>query len=343
MKQNHLIFFTQAIGEEEVLMAHAVDWVRNLSDHFDKVSVFCIRSGVFKLPANVSVRTLGGGSFPKRIRASVRLLKSIRAATDSSHQNVVLYHMSATYPALLGPFFRILGVPQALWYSHKTVTLRLLLATVIVDKILSPTDQTFPINTRKGAWVGQAINIPAKIMPPNPSAKGAVVLGRVARVKRLEQGLRAIGKLPLHSRPSLTLIGPIADLGYEEELKQLAHQIEVQVIFREAVPHSEVLRVLREYLICLNTTDGGLDKSALEAGVAGCLVLSSNSDVLSHTGMDQVLAPTNQSSIEVQLANVMLMTTQQLDKARDFVQRTTIAKSDLAHLCAEIANKLSYQ
>jgi glycosyltransferase involved in cell wall biosynthesis len=100
-------------------------------------------------------------------------------------------------------------------------------------------------------------------------------MGRLSRVKRVEEALKALKLLRQEGlKTELEIVGPIYDEGYLKELKELAKELGIEdaVRFKGAVPHREVARFYAEASILVSCCPA-FDKSVLEAMSMGLPVV----------------------------------------------------------------------
>ena len=54
-----LLIITQKVDENDQLLGFFIDWIRLFSEKFERIIIICLEKGVFELPENVEVISLG--------------------------------------------------------------------------------------------------------------------------------------------------------------------------------------------------------------------------------------------------------------------------------------------
>jgi glycosyltransferase involved in cell wall biosynthesis len=190
--------------------------------------------------------------------------------------------------AFLGPILRILRVPVYLWYSHQATPTSLRLSLPFINLVFSPTKESFPIQTEKLLPTGHGITV--KATPYLESRvrvrdwSSIVVIGRIARVKRIEDLLIAVKSSSI-SDLKIELIGPIQDQEYKLWLQDLATELGIELQFLGSLNRKDLETTIRKKAIIYSGTCASVDKAPLEAAAMGCLVITNNVDLQILSGM----------------------------------------------------------
>jgi glycosyltransferase involved in cell wall biosynthesis len=296
--ERQLLVFCLEYDQNSILVSHAYFWIRELSKYFDKTTVVCVRAASSKSVEHFEIMEIGGGSLWNRVRALLRLtIVSMRIF--SRRKNLVIFHHMLIQPlAIFGWFYRILGVPQLLWYSHSTKSLTLRIGARFCNSIVSPNRDCFPIkNCRKVIEVGHGIQVePFERVWDNPHrSRSIAVLGRVSRIKNIHVIVKAVSRFQKKNnrRIMIDVIGPILDDTYCKYLEELAKDEKVAIRFMPAQHASDVPKLLCGYRYVFNGNPGTLDKSAVEAVLAGCILITEVGPALELTGMYKVWSDLN--------------------------------------------------
>lgn len=243
--------------------------------------------------SDYSVYEYGGGSTLKRLIAIFRLFVMVCCIPRAKLKNLGIFyymnHKSAVWPGIL---FRLLGCYQVLWYAHSSKTLTLRISARVVDRIFTSARTAFPLKSDKVIEIGQLVktsDFPLALINESERVRGVVSVGRIARTKNLTKAIHLVSKFPEHLH-SLTLIGPITDLQYFEELKALARSYNVKINFVGEIANEDLGNVLAKYSFYFNGTVDAVDKAVIEAAMVGCLILSENVNTLRLTGMESYWA-----------------------------------------------------
>jgi glycosyltransferase involved in cell wall biosynthesis len=197
----------------------------------------------------------------------------------------VVAHMSPVYAVLAAPLARPLGVPVLLWFTQARGGRLLRVAAHVVDTILTVDARSVPLDSPKVRAIGHGIDVNAFPCRPTPSNKvlqarlRLLGLGRYAPVKAWDVVLRALAELP---EAELAIHGSVlteADRRNRADLERLAAELGLdgRVRLGDAVPRSEVPRLLAEADAVVNATRGNAaDKVVYEAAAACVPVLAAS-------------------------------------------------------------------
>lgn len=278
-----LLIITQKVGQEDQLLGFFLDWIREFSVHFKKVTVLCLEKGQFSLPQNVEVRSLGKDQGSRKFIQFFRFYKEIIGL--SSEYDAVFVHMNPIWVCLGFGFWKLAGKKVCMWYAHKSVTRKLKLAEKFSDVIFTSTPEGFRFPSRKLVITGQGINVNlfnqdgSHVIDP----EGIVSVGRIAPIKNYEILIETVNILKERGMtPRVSIIGEPAlrsDFEYQEKLKSMVKRmnLEKNVSFLGKVRNHDLPPYYQKNKLYINLSDtGSLDKTILEAIASGCVVLSSN-------------------------------------------------------------------
>jgi hypothetical protein len=306
-----LNFFTIYLGEKNPPLNHTRFWVESLGAYFTSVNVYAthLQPGYEFKNLKFKISEIGGGSFLKRTTAILRLLWITQKIVTSKDRNVCLFHMTTKSLLIIAPILRLFRIPIFLWYSHQAKPLSLRLTFPFTDLVFTPTTDSFPIKTNKLSATGHGLklsNMYREITLENNRDKNTIlVIGRVARVKRIENLLIATSNLPRANRV-IECIGPIQDASYLYFLEELARRIEVEFRYLDSMESETLTDYLTRKTMVFSGTQGSVDKAPLEAVANGCLLITANVDLQIISGMgefwrEEFGAHGNELSIEKQL------------------------------------------
>lgn len=278
-----LLIITQKVDINDDLLGFFGDWIKEFAKNFERVFVITLAKGVYDLPDNVEVFSLGKESGTSKPLQALRFFKLLIRYTPQC--DGIFAHMSpifavATWPA--AAFFRKRIV---LWYLHRSVTWRLKLAEKLVYKIATASRESIMLKSSKVLEVGHGIDAELFKTERNWSknSTGIVSVGRISPIKGLETLIRAIKVLSDSDQDiKLQIVGkPImsGDDAYFSQLKNSVSGLGLSrfIEFKGFVPYKNIPTIYREADISVNLTPkGGIDKVVLESMASGLLVLTSN-------------------------------------------------------------------
>jgi glycosyltransferase involved in cell wall biosynthesis len=225
------------------------------------------------LPSNCRVV-----SFRARTKAE-RTARYLRALAPALRRRplAVLAHMSPVYAVLAAPLARPLGVRVLLWFTQAGGGRLLRVAEPLVDAILTVDRRTVPLASPKIRAIGHGIDVAAFPCRPvrDTVSQGLELLGlgRYAPVKGWDVALRALADVP---QARMVIHGPVlteADRANRTELERLAHELDVvtRVTFADAVPRSDVPRLLARVDALVNPTRGNAADKVVYEAAASCV------------------------------------------------------------------------
>lgn len=290
-----LLICTQIVDQNDPILGFFHRWIQEFATNCEHVEVICLKEGAHTLPANVRVHSLGkeAGSVSK-IRYAFRFWKQLYRIRHE--YDAVFVHMNTEYVLLGGIYWQFAQKPTALWYVHKSVTVRLRLAVLLLRRVFSVSHESFRLPTNKLRIVGMGID-PSMTVDPAPRTGGIRIIttGRIAHTKRIMEMLQVLDVLYSEGKEfTFTVVGaPVNpdDFVYEKTLTEAvrAKPYAACVLLRGAVPHTAIPALLRQHSVFLNlSATGSVDKAVLEALASGIPAVVSNEafkDMLSPFGL----------------------------------------------------------
>lgn len=261
-----LLITTQALDARDPILGFFVRWVDEFAKHFEQVTVICLRRGEYELPPNVRVFELGQGG---RLARAYKLLRG--AYKFRGNYDAVFVHMNPEYIVVAGLLWRILGKRLVLWYTHKSVDLKLRIATLFANDVVTASKESFRLKSPKVRVVGHGID--TAFFCPDPSVQREdwwLSAGRLNKAKRHDAAIR----MAHEAGKELKIVGDGPERG---PLEALARELGARVTFLGAKDHEGVRDAFRKAALFVHTSEtGSLDKMMLEAVACGCPVRTSD-------------------------------------------------------------------
>ncbi len=293
-----LLIITQKVDRNDPILGFFHRWLEELAKNTEKLTVICLEKGEYRLPENVKILSLGkpaqgwpasgGGRLFAKTGVIFNFYKYIWR--ERKNYDAVFVHMNPEYVILGWAEWKILGKKIALWYTHKSVDLKLRLAEKLVDKIFTASRESFRLPSKKIEIVGHGIDIDKfkiqneklKTTTQNPKLT-IITAGRIAPVKNLEILLEAVEILKNKNIDFEIKIagGPmtVSDKKYFEKLGSAVDQKNLRnnVSFPGPIPYPRIQDFYAESDIFVNLSEtGSVDKAVLEAMASGLSVITSN-------------------------------------------------------------------
>jgi len=317
----NLLITTQKVDKDDDLLGFFHSWIAEFARHYKKVTVICLEKHAYDLPDNVRVLSLGKKEKVSGIRYQVSgraryVWRFYKYIWKYRHQyDRVFVHMNPEYLLLGGLLWRSWGKGTGLWYTHKSVTLRLRLAEKLVNVIFTASQESFRLKSKKvkvvghGITVGKFQNSNSKLQT-NKDEFRIVTIGRISPIKDYETLINAVEILvrPWRSHQKkganirgfdrndigetlevspggslkVEIVGGAPMREQEEYLEKLKRMVEEKdlgevIQFTGPVPNTKIVQHLQVADLFVHTSKtGSLDKVVLEAVAAGVPVASSN-------------------------------------------------------------------
>ncbi len=254
-----LLICTQMVDSEDPILGFFVRWIEEFAKHCGKVTVICLRSRTQTVPSNVNVFTLEEGSRLSRVWRLWRLCVSLRRDYDA-----VFVHMNPEYVVAAGVLWRLMRKRIALWYTHKSVNLKLRIAAFWADVIFTASKESFRLRSAKIRVMGHGIDTDFFTPYPAVPHSGALLsVGRLMPSKRHDLAIRIAAK---EGKP-LRIVG---DGPEHAKLAALARELNADVQFLGALSQEQLRDEYRRAACLIHTSEtGSLDKVVLEAVACG--------------------------------------------------------------------------
>lgn len=351
-----LLILTQKVDKKDPILGFFHRWVEEFAKQCEQVTVICLEEGEHDLPKNVFVRSLGKEKLQTK-SYKLKALFRFYAYTWQERKNydTVFVHMNPIYIVLGGVFWKILKKKIALWYTHKSIDWKLLLAIPFVKNIFTAIPETFRVQSKKVHVVGHGIDMQQFTIEKDQKKKEAsqsvalLHVGRISQVKNVHILIKALALIHnvLHREATLTLIGsPITneDKEYEAEIRKSVSDSKLgdKVSFLGNIPNSEIASHYRKADAVLNPSEtGGVDKVVLEALASGTPVLASNKALsfYFYKYADKLLFKANDAH-EIAVKTLEFLDSNDKEEAIKYMSARVRETSDIKTLIAKIIASL---
>ena len=339
-----LYIFNLSTDLENPILAATHDWIEEFSQNYREIEVYSTHVGRYLLPNSVTVHELDGGSLRKKLRNITRLFALTIKIIQEKKKTEVFHHMSSRTLLLIGLPLRLFNVPQGIWYSHSHLDFSFRIGKTFANHVFTSTVGSIPYSSVKTHYVGHGIKTSqVEQLNGTKEREGIVALGRISRIKNLDQLLLSFQSVNIH-KPVLHFIGPVTDEKLKNELQNLAAIRNVVLTFPGVIPHEEVTKTLRNFKYIYSGTPSSVDKALLEGALAGCLVLSANPETLALSGMKEIwleLGYQNPPSLSDQYEILEDIDSARIDLIRKKLVELCRSKNDLTSTIEKISIILS--
>ncbi len=279
-----LLILTQKVDKNDAILGFFQAWILEFAKNCEQLIIICLEKGEYDLPANVKVLSLGKEIAPQRFKYIFNFYKYIWQ--ERKNYDSVFVHMNVEYVVLGGLLWKLLAKKIALWYMHKSITLKLKLAVSLSNYIFTGTKESFRLVSNKLKILHHGIDNNLFIFQEKEKhlELRLLTVSRITAIKQIDLILESLAVLKQKiNRPVvLKIVGEAItknDKVYLADLKLKVHKLGLDdsIEFLGPLTNQQVVDVYHWADIFLNfSKTGSLDKAILEAMSCGTLVLSSN-------------------------------------------------------------------
>jgi glycosyltransferase involved in cell wall biosynthesis len=278
-----LLIITQSVDSSDPQFSFFHRWLQEFAKRFELVHVICLKEGMYMLPANVIVHSLGkeeGESRGKYIRRLYWYALKLAGKYDA-----VFVHQNQEYVLLAGWLWRLMGKRVYLWRNHWAGSALTDIAVKFCAKIFCTSafsyTAKFPNNKVMPVGIDTELFSPVK---GSHRHETILSLGRIAPSKHLEVIIEA---LPILRDGGLEIKAHIYGNAlyehqeYEKSLHQRASDLHVDhlVVFHPGVSNAQIPSIYSGHEIFINCSESGMyDKTIFEALACGALTFASSQD-----------------------------------------------------------------
>lgn len=283
-----LLIITQRVDIDDDNLGFFHRWLEKFSERLEEIYVICLAKGKYNLPDNVHVFSMGkerGASKAVQFILLQKHLLGILPKVDG-----VFVHMAPVYAIASFPLASVYDKKIILWFVHKSVNWKLKLASKLVDKILTASEESCRLINRKkikiiGHGVDTALFRPDYNLGVLNGKFRILSAGRISPVKDQETLINATDILVNQNNAreiEVKIIGtPLENYEkkYFERLRRLVVErgLEDYVKFLGSISYEEMPKYYHDSDIFINLSHtGSMDKVVLEAMASALPVLTCN-------------------------------------------------------------------
>lgn len=261
-----LLICTQAVDISDPTLGFFVRWIEEFAKHCEEITVICLRKATYTLPENVTVLSLGEA--PRFLRMA--RLWSICVAQRKAYDTVFV-HMNPEYIIAAGPLWGLMQKRIALWYTHKSVDLKLRIAVFWADVVFTASRESFRLPSSKVRVMGHGIDTEF-FCPDAAVVRGNWLLsvGRLMPSKRHDLAIRRAAQ----EGKELHIVGEGPE---RQHLETLGRELGVRMQFLGGISQAQLRDEYRKASRLVHTSEtGSLDKVVLEALACGLPVVTND-------------------------------------------------------------------
>ena len=288
----NLIMITPRLTSDDPPLAFIPNRIINLASKIDRLWVVTPRSKKINFPKNVNIVEVGRDNSKREnfTHALVNFHRNIQQITKHERIDGLFTFMYPEYAILAFPYAKIKRIKLIMWYAHYQINWRLILASKLVDKVLTTSYETCRIRGDKVYPIGQGIDTNTfRIYPEHrlhdPEQKIEIVsVGRISPVKHLETVIDAANILVNQNgcdNLHFSFVGapPIQEhLEYKNLLQSRVndYRLEKSISFIGNIPHNQLPIYYQGIDFFVSSSLSGADKAVFEAMACEIPVLVSH-------------------------------------------------------------------
>jgi glycosyltransferase involved in cell wall biosynthesis len=278
-----LLMITRKVDKGDHLAGFIYSWVAELAKHVDELHVISWQEGDSSgLPENTHVHHLPTRAHPiKKIFLFEQQLLQLLPNVDG-----VFCHQMPIYTILAAPLARLYKKYIVSWYTHRSTDWRMRLMTMLTNKVVTASAESFRLASKRVMVIGHGIDIEA-FKPATHDARkpgSLITVGRISPTKDYESMILAVDDLVKQGNKDVTLaiVGAPGLAAHETYLQALQRMVatrglQSRVTFAGPQPNAALTPLLRQAEIFINLSGtGSVDKAVLEAMACSCVVVTSN-------------------------------------------------------------------
>jgi len=278
-----VLAIVQCINPDDANTSFIVGWLKRLAREVDELHVLSLEAHPISKPDNMFVYSLGkenGRPWLGKTMYSLRWLKQMTKILRSAKPDIVFTHMTPTYSALAWPFAKAAGIPIVTWFSYPGMksNLFLRLGHAASDRIVSISEETYPLTQEKTVALGHSIDMNVFRPPVDETRTGGLLcVGRIYPPKNHWVMIDALSQLKRKGIPlKCHIVGGMAQKGgYREKLIGWIRKFDVveEITFGIAISNENLPATYGNHRIHVNCRHV-LDKTGLEAMACGTLAVA---------------------------------------------------------------------
>ena len=285
-KNEKILVLNIATDSKDTSLGFAISWLNEFSKNYLEVDVITLNKGdTSALNENINIYEINKNK--SKLFAVSNFYKTINLLTKKNNYEFCFSHMSAIMMLASYPVLLIRKLKSIFWYTHagpKNLFNKLILfkASLLASKIITASENSFPLKSKKVTPIGHAIDYKTFYKKIDSfSKKDFAIVSRISRSKNIEESIEGFLNSSASKSSSILIIGgPLTnkDEDYYEYLLNI-YKEHKNVSFIGPVPHSELVNYLKNVSFNINNTDKGFyDKSVLETSVNGIINFYKNID-----------------------------------------------------------------
>jgi len=285
MKKEKILIFNISTDSNNTSLGFAVNWINQLSEYYIEIDVVTLNKGATHM-LNDNINVYSHDSINK-ITKFIEIRKTIKNLLKNNEYRFCLSHMTTSLTLVSSTIFKFNNLQSILWYTHKGPTtfikkIVLYLGALFSDRIITASENSFPLRFKKVTSIGHAINYEDFYRSrSNLESKDFLILSRISRSKNIDESIQGFLNSVYGESQNITIVGgPLTkqDVEYESYLKD-KYSVYSNIRFAGSIPHLNLSKYIDKTRFHINNTPMGFyDKSVLETLSGGIINFYMNSE-----------------------------------------------------------------
>ncbi|MEK7460532.1 MAG: hypothetical protein AAB628_03225 [Patescibacteria group bacterium] len=154
-----ILLIAEKIDKNDEMFGYFHGRILDFVPYCEKLSIICLEENEHNIPKNVSVFSLGKEKRQSRLKYALNFYRYIWR--ERKNYDTVFVHMAPVWVVMGGVVWHILGKKVVLWYSHKFVDWKLRIAEKLASVILTPSENSFRIKSKKVVLCPHTVDLEA--------------------------------------------------------------------------------------------------------------------------------------------------------------------------------------
>ena len=285
MKKEKILIFNISTDSNNTSLGFAVNWINQLSEYYIEIDVVTLNKGATHM-LNDNINVYSHDSINK-VTKFIEIRKTIKNLLNNNEYKFCLSHMTTSLTLVSSTIFKFNNLQSILWYTHKGPTtfikkIVLYLGALFSDRIITASENSFPLRFKKVTSIGHAINYEDFYRSrSNLESKDFLILSRISRSKNIDESIQGFLNSVYGESQNITIVGgPLTkqDVEYESYLKD-KYSVYSNIRFAGSIPHPNLSKYIDKTRFHINNTPKGFyDKSVLETLSGGIINFYMNSE-----------------------------------------------------------------
>ena len=286
-----ILILVQKFDPNDSILGFLYTWFVKIARQIDELYIVTFEQRYTAFPKNTQVYSFGRELGYHKIRQLYNFNKTISEILLKRKVDLAFVLMCPEYVFLIAPYAKIARIPIVMWYTHGNTDMKLKIAHLLVNKVVTASKESFRIKSNKVIITGHGIDVD-KFKNQNPKSKNEnnekkiiLSVGRISPIKNYETLIRAADILINQNNfmdLKFQIVGGVPVKSQDRYLYLLKnivrkYKLKDYVQFVGPIPYTQIQDYYENCDLFVSTSNtGSLDKAVLEAMACGKVILTCN-------------------------------------------------------------------